>query len=389
LKVTKSFFKNRSSHPKNSTRLFAPDALRGLIMVLMALDHANHFVAQKHSSGEYWGGPFPVYHDALSFLTRFVTHLAAPGFFFLMGIGMVLFTTSRQKEGWDRWKILGHFWLRGGILISLQFLLINRAWEHSPQGWVLETYVGVFFALGGTMILGSLFLWLNPFVLLVVAGTLFIGTELLVPDPILWNQLSIQNPIDYLNPLVIRTGGTIEIWSNYPILPWLELVIFGFVFGTWLKEDQQKAFKRGLIIGCAFLVLFIIIRAFDGFGNIRPRSGDTWIHFLNVVKYPPSLTFTLLTTGINLTILWALSRMPGAWQPIFKPLRVLGQEPLFFYILHLFLYAGLGHLLTPEGTSFSVMYPVWIFGLVILYPICAWYERFKGQQPPDSVFRFL
>ena len=179
------------------------------------------------------------------------------------------------------------------------------------------------------------------------------------------------------------------IWSNYPVLPWLELVIFGFVFGIWLKEDRQKAFKRGLVIGSCFLALFILIRALDGFGNIRPRSGDTWIDFLNLVKYPPSLTFTLLTTGINLILLWAFSRLTGAWHTVLKPLRVFGQEPLFFYILHLYLYAGLGYLLTPDGTSFSVMYPLWIVGLVILYPICAWYGRFKSQQSSESLFRFL
>ena len=82
-----------------STRLFAVDALRGLIIILMALDHANMFVAHKHSPGEYWGSGFPIYYDSLSFMTRFVTHLAAPGFFFLMGIGMLLFAEAQQKRG--------------------------------------------------------------------------------------------------------------------------------------------------------------------------------------------------------------------------------------------------------------------------------------------------
>ncbi|GAG66872.1 unnamed protein product, partial [marine sediment metagenome] len=113
----------------------------------MALDHANHFVAQQHSPGEYWGGLFPVYHAALTFLTRFVTHLAAPGFFTLMGAGMVLFADSRRQRGWSRWQVLRHFLLRGMLLIVLQFVVINRAWELSPGGWVLTVYVGVLFAL--------------------------------------------------------------------------------------------------------------------------------------------------------------------------------------------------------------------------------------------------
>jgi uncharacterized membrane protein len=80
-------------------RQFPLDALRGLIIVLMALDHANHFVAQQHSTGEYWGGPFPQYGSVFAFLIRLVTHLAAPCFFFLMGISMVLFSNARRCEG--------------------------------------------------------------------------------------------------------------------------------------------------------------------------------------------------------------------------------------------------------------------------------------------------
>ena len=136
-------------------RLLAVDALRGLIIVLMALDHANFFIAQQHSSGEYWGGSFPSYDHVLPFLTRVLTHLCAPGFFFLMGVGMLLFAESRRKLGWSELKIMAHFWLRGALLMVLQLTLINRAWELSPR-WGLETYIGVLFALGLAMILGSM-----------------------------------------------------------------------------------------------------------------------------------------------------------------------------------------------------------------------------------------
>src|SRR5512139_3059913 len=102
----------------SSARLLPVDALRGLIIVCMALDHANHFVAQKHSSSEMWGGPFPTYTDPLAFLTRLITHLSAPGFFFLMGVGMFLFASARRKQGWSEWAILRFFLMRGGILIA-------------------------------------------------------------------------------------------------------------------------------------------------------------------------------------------------------------------------------------------------------------------------------
>ena len=199
------------------SRLPPLDALRGLIIILMALDHASHFIAQQHSPGEYWGGAFPVYRDALTFLTRFVTHLCAPGFFFLMGAGMVLFANSRRKEGWSQWAIIGHFLMRGGLLIALQLLVVNRAWELSPGGWGLDIYIGVLFALGGTMILGSSLLWLKPKVLLALTVMLVLGTELLTPDPSRWNQV-----FSLPNRLLLIPGGSLELWVNYPILPWLE-----------------------------------------------------------------------------------------------------------------------------------------------------------------------
>lgn len=97
------------------TRYLSLDALRGLAIVLMALDHANYFIAQQHPGGEHWGGPFPEYSDALSFLTRLVTHPAPTTFFFLMGVGMLLFAASRRKRGWSEAAIIRHFFIRGAV----------------------------------------------------------------------------------------------------------------------------------------------------------------------------------------------------------------------------------------------------------------------------------
>jgi uncharacterized membrane protein len=368
-----------------SNRLLAVDALRGLIIVVMALDHANHFVAQKHPTGEQWGGPFPIYRDSFSFLTRFITHLAAPGFFFLMGVGMLLFAKSRRRQGWSRWAVIRYFVLRGLLLILLQFILVNRAWELSPGGWMLGNYVGVLFALGGTMILASFLLWLPPMYILAITVVLFLSTELMHPAPELWSSV---DP-GLLELLFIFSGGDLSLWSNYPILPWLELVTFGLVFGYWLDEDSKQAFNRGLWLGIVFLFAFILLRLLDSFGNIRPRAGDSWIDFLNVVKYPPSMVFTLLTTGMNLIILWLFSKLAKARSIILESLAVFGQAPLFFYILHLFLYAALGYLFAPSGTSIIAMYPYWLLGLILLYPLCLWYGRFKQRKALTSLWRLF
>jgi len=366
-------------------RLFAPDALRGLLMVLMALDHANLFIAQKHSSGEMWGGPFPVYDEALPFITRLVTHLAAPGFFLLMGMGMALLAHAREKQGQTWWQIFRHFWIRGLLLVFLQILIVNRAWELSPGGWGIKIYVGVLCALGSTMIWGALFWKLQPRYLLIFALVLFVCTELLHPGPELWGQIS-QDPA---NVTVLRPGGTQQLWSYYPFLPWLELVIFGMALGKWLIADSDKAFSRMWKLGLIFLAAFVVIRALDGFGNIRPRMGNTWIDFLNTVKYPPSMTFTLMTTGMNLILLWAFSKAKERAQRILQPLTIFGRAPLFFYVLHLFLYVGIARLVTPHGTSIPAMLPFWLLGLAILFPLCLWYGDFKQRQPATSPLRFL
>lgn len=375
---------NNLSGGAKLNRLLPVDALRGLIIVVMALDHANLFVAQQHSRVEHWGLPLPEYDSALPFLTRFVTHIAAPGFFFLMGIGMLLFAQRRQDRGWSKWVILRHFWLRGLVLIALQLLIVNRAWELS-QNWGLNIYIGVLFALGGAMILGSLMLWLRPTILLLLAGALFVGTELIHPDPSQWGQIG----NDIASLLLIHPAGDNNLWSNYPILPWLELVIFGMFFAHWLRDDSRRAYQRGLILGCSFLIIFVLLRWFDGFGNIRPRAGDSWIDFLNVVKYPPSMTFTMLTMAINLVALWAFSRIYEWRHRVLEPLAIFGRTPLFFYVLHLFLYALMGRLFTPSGTTIPIMYLYWIIGLLILFPLCLWFGRFKRNQPTHSPVRYF
>jgi uncharacterized membrane protein len=366
-----------------AVRLFAPDALRGLIITLMALDHANLFIAHKHSSGEMWGGPYPVYTDTLTFLTRFVTHFCAPGFFFLMGVGMALWALSRQEQGRSKWHVIRHFLIRGGAIIAVKFLVVNRAWGN-------PLYFGVLWALAGTMILGSLLLWLKPHHLLVLTGALLIGMELVAPAPDQWGtQMGWLTRIFLVPGGVLGSAGETILWSNYPILPWLELVTLGIVFGKWLGDDPRKAFSLAWKLGTAFLVAFVVVRYLDGFGNIRPRTSNGWIDFFNPVKYPPSIAYTLMTTGVNLIVLWLFFKAGTRLQNVSQPLVVFGRTPLFFYVLHLFLYAGVGTLLAPRGASIPTMYPIWLLGLLILYPLCRLYGRLKNSQSARLVLQFL
>jgi uncharacterized membrane protein len=378
--------------PGAHNRLFPLDALRGLVIVVMALDHANYFIAQQHSPGEYWGGPFPYYASALPFVTRLVTHFAAPGFFFLMGVGMLLFAENRWRQGWNIWKIRAHFWIRGVVLILLQLILVNRIWEAGP-GFFPETYIGVLIALGGTMILASFFVQMDPLPLLALTFGLLLGTEWLHPGPEQWNSLDLTK----WRLIFLVNGGDGQFWSNFAVLPWLELVVFGMLFGRWLLMDETKAYRAGLWIGVGLLALFFILRSADGFGNIRPRQGDTWIDFLNVVKYPPSLTFTFFTMGVNLVALWGFSKMGSpstisgqGFQTATRPLVAFGSAPLFVYVLHLYLYMLMGRTFAPLGSSLQAMYLYWLAGLALLYLPALWYGRLRQLKTPlRGIMAFL
>src|SRR5581483_183324 len=165
-----------------SARLKPLDALRGFIMIVMALDHANLFIAHGHSRPEMWTGFFPTYNDPIAFLTRAVTHLAAPGFFFLMGTGMMLLARMRERLGWSHRRIIRFLMLRGALLIVLQVVVEDPAWLFGQnEGFTGQAiYLGVLYGLGGAMILGSLLLMLPTRVLFGISAVLLIGTEVVI-----------------------------------------------------------------------------------------------------------------------------------------------------------------------------------------------------------------
>lgn len=379
-------FSTLSAHPSaRSVRLLPLDALRGLMIVLMALDHANSFIAQGKRQPELWANLFPSYGgDALAFLTRWVTHLAAPGFFFLMGVGMLFFTQSRHQQGWSNWQIARHFMLRGALLILLQFFLENPAWQigaDSPS----PPYFGVLYGLGGTMMMGSLFLFLPMrWVVGLLSLLLIVATEFLLPE-------ARRGFIEYSVPLMLwlLPSVTGEIWVLYPIMPWLGVVGLGILFGGWLKADQAKAYSGALWLGAAALLLFMLIRWLDSFGNIRAMQGDDWIAFLNVVKYPPSITFLLLTLGIDLLLLGLFAQVTRHAGASLQALALFGRVPLFFYLTHLYLYGLMGLWIAPKETGIAGMYPYWLLGLLILFPFCWLYGHFKQSRPSESWWRFL
>jgi uncharacterized membrane protein len=363
-------------------------------MALMALDHASFFIAGVHP-GEFWGVALPSYPDAGHFLTRLVSHLCAPGFFFLMGTGMVLFTDTRREIGWSERRITRFFVVRGLILIALQLLVENPAWALGLIGGPSDTtrppggrgesvllHFGVLYALGATMICWSFLLHFRAAVFLALSLVAILSTQVLIPGA---DQAGVRYS-PWLRVLLIP--GQTGVWQVfYPVIPWLGLAGLGLAFGRFLRNDRDRAYRGALVGGAACLVLFALLRAFASFGDFHPAAPG-WIGFFNVTKYPPSLAFILLTLGVDLLLLFVLAKTAPWLQTWGKPLVLFGSTALFFYVAHLYLYALTG-LALPVRPSFSVMYLFWLLGLVLLYPACLRYKRFKRRTAPDSVWRFF
>jgi uncharacterized membrane protein len=387
-----------------ASRLQPPDALRGLIIIVMALDHANAFIAHAHPPPELWSAPTARPADALTFLTRFVTHFAAPGFFFLMGAGMALFAASRRRLGWGEAAIVRHLVLRGMLLVALQLLVENPAWQIGAgpifTRQVFLSYFGVLYGLGAAMIAGSLLLRLRPAALLGLGLAATLATELVITN--VRRAGIVPSP---LAQLLIIPERSSDFTVYYPLIPWLGVALFGMAFGRWLVRDPAGAYYGAALTGLALLALFAVLRSLGGFGNLQP-PGPGWIGFLNVVKYPPSMVFLALTLGVDMLLLALLAqadhRPPTTDHrpPRLRTMRTLlrstrgilgvfGGSPLFFYIAHLYLYGLIGLVLALSGTSIPRMYPFWLLGLAILYPLCRLYGRFKRSRGPDSLWRLL
>jgi uncharacterized membrane protein len=379
-------------------RLLPLDALRGLIMVLMALDHASFFVAKIHSH-EFWGTAMPQYDSALPFLIRALTHLCAPGFFLLMGVGMAYFIADRLREGWGSWRIARFFLVRGILLIAFQRFLENPAWYLGSLGTAagafisrggpipgggapVRFYLGVLYGLGSTMVVWGLLFRLPSWVVMAISLAAIGVTQTVVSefaDPRAFYPF-------YLRMLLIP-GHTDEWMVFYPTIPWMGITGFGMVLGRLLQGHSSRVTRGLWISGAGALVLFVVIRLLDGFGNFH-GAAPGWIGFFNLTKYPPDLTFLLLTIGIDLLLLRSWMGLESRGPCGGRILAVFGRSPLFFYITHLYIYALMGWLV-PHGVGLVQMVPFWLAGLLLLYPLCLGYGRFKQGRPVDSVWRLL
>src|SRR5215207_404891 len=287
--------KTRPTH----RRITSIDFLRGLVMVFMALDHVRMYFGH----GTWYSSPTDLATTTpLLFFTRWITHFCAPVFVFLAGTSAFLYGIKKNKRE-TAWFLL----TRGLWLVFVELVLVNFAWtfDITYSFRILQ----VIWAIGLSMVALSALVFSPDYLILALGTILVFGHNLL--DPVTVRGSDVQALAWYTlhQPSSVFIDGTLLNFV-YPVLPWIGLMALGYVCGTLYRDDfpaeQRKKWLLG--IGVAATLLFILLRAFNGYGD--PREWDlqtspvfTLLSFLNTTKYPPSLHFLLMTMGPALMFL--------------------------------------------------------------------------------------
>lgn len=383
-------------------RLESVDLLRGLVMILMALDHTRDFFGVP--------GINPVDLDKTTvalFFTRWITHLCAPTFFLLTGTGAYLSLRKKTK------RELSHFlWTRGLWLIFLEIVVLRCfAWQ-----WNFDyhlTIVTVLWALGWAMITLSALVFLPDWAVISFGSVLIVGHNLL--DPVDAASLGRFAPLwiilHQLGVLVNVPGH--QVFVAYVLVPWVGVTAVGYGLGGIFQWDPERRKRFLLRLGIGLVVAFVALRALNAYGDptrwSRQRSTVfTILSFLNTNKYPPSLLFLLMTLGPAILLLRAFE---NGTPPRFRPALTFGRVPLFYFMLHPILIHFIALIVCfaryhavhwmfesnanfpitpPPGWGFSlpVIYGIWIFVVVALYPLCRWFAGVK-QRRSDPWLSYL
>jgi uncharacterized membrane protein len=381
-------------------RLISVDVLRGLVMVIMALDHARDFMTNLRFAPEEMAHTY----GAL-FFTRFITHYCAPVFAFLAGTGAFLATSrgkSIQQVSW-------FFFTRGLWLVFLEFTVVDFGW-----GFVPWAHAGVIWILGWSMVAMALIVRL-PVRWIAALGLVMVATH---------NLLDAINPASfgkfYWLWMLLHSPGYVPITAHfslpvrYVLIPWVGVMALGFAFGKLLLRPDRRQWI--LTLGISATLLFFVLRGINLYGNGiaglpfgYPRSAGPWsvqptlsltlISFFNVLKYPPSLDYLLITLGPTLTLLGLLDRVK-AERGLGRILLVYGRVPLLYYVLHIYLIhimaimaalyyhqpifqgsviADLSHQPVGYGHGLPFIYAMWILAVAILYLPCRWFMEFRSR----------
>jgi uncharacterized membrane protein len=368
-------------------RLASVDLLRGLVMVLMAIDHVRVY------AGVPPGGPEPAV-----FFTRWVTHFCAPTFVFLAGASAYL--AARSTRELSRLLVTRGLWL-----VLLELTLIHLSWTFNPD-WSREQMAGVIWAIGWCMVLMAALVWL-PVKVVGATGLVVIAAHNLIPAPVTDDIAPLLSILYYgMARGPIDLGGGWSFSVLYSIVPWIGVMAAGFAFGQILRLEPARRDRICLALGLGAIGLFILLRALHLYGDPRAfESGDgavpTLLSFLQTTKYPASLQFLLMTLGPVIALIPLAERARGA---LVRAIAVFGRVPFFYYLLHIplihLLALGVSQLRSgsvhpwlfdnhpmnpgpvPEGYRWSLhlLYAVWVVAVALLYLPSRWFADLKARR---------
>lgn len=380
--------------PPSAQRLLSIDALRGLVILFMLLDHVRETFFLHRQVAD------PMSIDStepLLFLSRTLAHLCAPVFVLLTGLSAYLYDEKYQGKR----DVSAFLFKRGLFLVVLELTLVNFAWTFQLPPSVI--YLQVIWAIGLSMIALAALVWLPRPVLLLLAIGIIAGHNLLdtlhfaagsalhVP----WAILHDRGWIEFSDSLRLRT--------SYPVLPWIGVIALGYCIGPWFARCASAAVRQRylLLAGAGALLGFVALRLLNGYGEAQWVAHDhpvqTLMSFFNITKYPPSLLFLTLTLGVGLLLLLAFERVrQGKWIAV---LAVFGAAPMFFYLLHLYVLKVL-YLLSValfglnQGSYFGFegMGAVWLTAVLLaaaLYLPVRWFAGLKARRRDISWLKYL
>jgi uncharacterized membrane protein len=370
-----------------SQRIASIDWMRGLVMVIMLIDHASMAFDGSHKEIAMDSARFAdagtITLPAFAFFTRWIAHICAPTFVLLAGTALALSAEKRAARGLNAWSIDKGMLIRGAIIAMIDPTLISLGSGH----W----NIGVLTAIGLSMMSMALLRRLPTKTLLALALGWMIFGEFITS--IVWSPPGSSSP---LAALFIANYAGANLLIHYPFIPWLAIMILGWVFGRHIVEFNAgkthiKPLKILVIAGILSLIVFVIVRAFHGYGDMfLHRSDSSWQQWLHVSKYPPSLTYYTLELGLLALCLALMMKIePLIGVRTNGPLLVFGQTAMFFYLVHrLVLEIPATYFGLRGFGDISTTYIVWAVLLVPLYLTCRWYRDVKKAHP-DSVLKYF
>lgn len=385
-----------------TTRVQSIDLLRGVVMIIMALDHVRDYF---HYDAFLYSPTDLSKTSIVLFFTRFITHYCAPVFVFLAGVSAYLSGTKKSKRELSSFLLTRGIWL---VIVELFILSLFRTFNPSFEYLNLQ----VIWAIGLSMIVLSGMIYMKKRYILVLAIALVFGHNLLDNVHVTGNGSS-SFLWAVLHEQKIFQVGYFSVFVNYPVLPWIGVMALGYCCGTLYSNgfDERRRTKLLLLMGLAAIALFILLRIGNLYGEADPWSSQknpfyTFLSFINVTKYPPSLLYLLITLGPALIFL-SVSEKPI--RSLGKQIIVFGNVPMFYYMAHLLLihiFASIAALMTgyPEmlvlhtsvfktpglngyGFNLTAVYLIWVGLVLFLYPFCNWFNKYKKTYQP--VYRWL